>query len=122
MALVVLVVSRGGLKGGLERAVTILMPALFLLLLLVVGYATTTGHFGEAVSFLFTPPNFEALTVKGVLVALGGHAFFTLSLGMAIMMLTVPTWAVMSPSAELPSVWRSWILWWHCWRAWPFSR
>ena len=83
MALVVFVVSRG-LKGGLERAVTILMPALFVLLLVVVGYATTTGHFGEAASFLFTP-NFEALTVKGVLVALG-HAFFTLSLGMAIMM------------------------------------
>lgn len=83
MALVVLVVSRG-LKGGLERAVTILMPALFVLLLAVVGYATTTGHFGEAVSFLFTP-DFGALTVDGALVALG-HAFFTLSLGMAIMM------------------------------------
>ncbi len=83
MALVILVVSRG-LKGGLERAVTILMPALFILLLMVVGYATTTGHFGEAVSFLFTP-DFGALTVNGVLVALG-HAFFTLSLGMAIMM------------------------------------
>jgi len=83
MALVILVVSRG-LKGGLERAVTILMPALLLLLLVAVGYATTTGHFGEAVSFLFSP-NFSALTVDGVLVALG-HAFFTLSLGMAIMM------------------------------------
>ncbi|KPQ30594.1 MAG: neurotransmitter:Na+ symporter, NSS family [Marinobacter excellens HL-55] len=83
MALVVFVVSRG-LKGGLERAVTILMPALLILLLVVVGYATTTGHFGEAVSFLFTP-DFSALSVKGVLVALG-HAFFTLSLGMAIMM------------------------------------
>ena len=83
MALVVLVVSRG-LKGGLERAVTILMPALFLLLLVAVGYATTTGHFGEAVSFLFRP-DFSALTMDGVLVALG-HAFFTLSLGMAIMM------------------------------------
>ncbi len=83
MALVVLVVSRG-LKGGLERAATILMPALFMLLLVAVGYATTTGHFGEAVSFLFSP-NFGALTVSGVLVALG-HAFFTLSLGMAIMM------------------------------------
>jgi len=83
MALVVLVVSRG-LKGGLERAATILMPALFILLLVAVGYATTTGHFGEAVSFLFSP-NFGALTVSGVLVALG-HAFFTLSLGMAIMM------------------------------------
>lgn len=83
MALVVLVVSRG-LKHGLERAVTILMPALFVLLLITVGYATTTGHFGEAVSFLFTP-DFSALTINGVLVALG-HAFFTLSLGMAIMM------------------------------------
>lgn len=83
MALVVFVVSRG-LKGGLERAVTILMPALLILLLVVVGYATTTGHFGEAVSFLFTP-DFSALSVNGVLVALG-HAFFTLSLGMAIMM------------------------------------
>ena len=83
MALVIFVVARG-LKSGLERAVTILMPALFVLLLVAVGYATTTGHFGEAVAFLFTP-DFSALTVDGVLVALG-HAFFTLSLGMAIMM------------------------------------
>jgi len=83
MALVILVVSQG-LKGGLERAVTILMPALFILLLVAVGYSTTTGHFGDAVSFLFTP-NFGALTINGVLIALG-HAFFTLSLGMAIMM------------------------------------
>ncbi|MBS3804134.1 MAG: sodium-dependent transporter [Oleiphilaceae bacterium] len=83
MALVVLVVSRG-LKSGLERAVKILMPALLALLLVAVGYATTTGHFGEALSFLFRP-NFGALSMTGVLVALG-HAFFTLSLGMAIMM------------------------------------
>lgn len=83
MALVILVVSQG-LKNGLERAVSILMPALFVLLLIAVGYAATTSHFAEAVSFLFTP-NFKALTVNGVLIALG-HAFFTLSLGMAIMM------------------------------------
>ncbi|WP_336367627.1 sodium-dependent transporter [Marinobacter sp. C2H3] len=83
MALVVLVVSQG-LKKGLERSVTILMPALFVLLLIAVGYAATTGHFGEAVNFLFRP-NFDKLTINGVLIALG-HAFFTLSLGMAIMM------------------------------------
>ncbi|MCK7548772.1 sodium-dependent transporter [Marinobacter koreensis] len=83
MALVVLVVSRG-LKKGLERSVTILMPALFVLLLVAVGYATTTGHFGEAVTFLFRP-DFGKLSINGVLIALG-HAFFTLSLGMAIMM------------------------------------
>ncbi|WP_100638517.1 sodium-dependent transporter [Marinobacter salexigens] len=83
MALVVLVVAKG-VRAGLERAVSILMPALFLLLLAVVGFAMTTGEFGRAVSFLFQP-DFSKLTTAGVLVALG-HAFFTLSLGMAVMM------------------------------------
>ncbi|WP_148863654.1 sodium-dependent transporter [Marinobacter fonticola] len=83
MALVMLVVARG-VKSGLERAVKFLMPALFVLLLIVVGYAMTTGAFGQAVSFLFAP-NFSSLSTAGVLVALG-HAFFTLSLGMAVMM------------------------------------
>ncbi|BES70435.1 sodium-dependent transporter [Marinobacter nanhaiticus D15-8W] len=83
MALVMIVVARG-VKSGLERAVTFLMPALFILLLIVVGYAMTTGSFGQAASFLFAP-NFSSLSTAGVLVALG-HAFFTLSLGMAVMM------------------------------------
>ncbi|WP_152205713.1 sodium-dependent transporter [Marinobacter changyiensis] len=83
MALVMLVVAKG-VRFGIERAVTILMPALFVLLLLLVGYAMTTGFFGQAVAFLFQP-DFSKLTTAGVLIALG-HAFFTLSLGMAIMM------------------------------------
>ena len=83
MALVMVVVARG-VRSGLERAVSILMPALFVLLLIVVGYAMTTGHFGQAVAFLFQP-DFSKLTTSGVLVALG-HAFFTLSLGMGVMM------------------------------------
>ncbi|MBN7771046.1 sodium-dependent transporter [Marinobacter daepoensis] len=83
MALVMLVVAKG-VRSGLERAVSILMPALFVLLLTVVGYAMTTGHFGQAAAFLFQP-DFSKLTTSGVLVALG-HAFFTLSLGMAVMM------------------------------------
>jgi NSS family neurotransmitter:Na+ symporter len=83
MALTMLVVARG-LRGGLERAVTILMPALFVLLLLLVGYAMTTGYFGQAAAFLFQP-DFSRLTTEGILVALG-HAFFTLSLGMGVMM------------------------------------
>ena len=83
MALVMLVVAKG-VRSGLERAVSILMPALFVLLLIVVGYAMTTGHFGQAAAFLFQP-DFSKLTTSGVLVALG-HAFFTLSLGMAVTM------------------------------------
>ncbi|TBW55190.1 sodium-dependent transporter [Marinobacter halodurans] len=83
MALVMVVVARG-VSAGLEKAVSILMPALFVLLLVVVGYAMTSGHFSDAVAFLFEP-DFSKLTTKGVLIALG-HAFFTLSLGMAVMM------------------------------------
>lgn len=83
MGLTMLVVARG-VRGGLERAVTILMPTLFVLLLVMVGYATTTGHFGEALVFLFQP-DFSKLTTEGVLVALG-HAFFTLTLSQGVMM------------------------------------
>jgi len=83
MAMVMVVVVRG-VRSGLERAVSILMPALFVLLLIMVGYAMTTGHFGQAAAFLFQP-DFSKLTTSGILVALG-HAFFTLSLGMAVMM------------------------------------
>lgn len=77
-------VSAGGVRYGLERAVTKLMPALFILLLILVGYAATTGHFGEAVNFLFKP-DFSALTAESILIALG-HAFFTLSLASGAMM------------------------------------
>ena len=83
MGLVMLVVARG-VRAGLERAVSILMPGLFVLLLIAVGYAMTSGEFGRAVSFLFQP-DFSKITTSGVLVALG-HAFFTLSLSMAVMM------------------------------------
>ncbi|GGO78495.1 transporter [Marinobacterium nitratireducens] len=79
VVLVMLVVV-GGVNKGLERATRIMMPALFVLLLLLLGYSFTTGSFGEGLSFLFSF-SLEALTWDSVLVALG-HSFFTLSLGM----------------------------------------
>src|SRR5919112_1927112 len=83
MALTILVVARG-VSGGLEKATSFMMPALFVILLILVGYAMTTGRFGDGFSFLFSP-DFSKLSVGGVLTALG-HAFFTLSLGMGVMM------------------------------------
>lgn len=73
-----------GVTGGLERASKLMMPGLFILLLILIGYAMTTGSFGRAVDFMFTP-NWELVTGKVILAALG-HAFFTLSLGMGIML------------------------------------
>jgi NSS family neurotransmitter:Na+ symporter len=82
MVLTIAVVARG-VKGGLERAVTVLMPALFILLLLLMVYAAlSTGQFGRAAAFLFRP-DFDKLSAEAVLAALG-QAFFSLSLGAGI--------------------------------------
>ena len=81
MVMTMTVVARG-VKNGLEKAVTFLMPILFGLLVLIVGYATTTGHFMQGFDFMFTPGE---ITGKAVLIAMG-HAFFTLSLGMGAIM------------------------------------
>ncbi|MCM2319072.1 MAG: sodium-dependent transporter [Pseudomonas sp.] len=82
--LVTLGIVAFGVRDGLERALRFMMPGLFILLLVMVGYAATTGHFMQAVEFLFAP-DFSKLTGKGVLMALG-HAFFTLSLASGAMM------------------------------------
>jgi len=74
-----------GVKGGLERAVQLLMPALLALLVLLVGYAMTTGEaYFQGLSFLFSP-DFSKIDSNAVLTAMG-HAFFTLGLGMGAIM------------------------------------
>lgn len=78
------VVVAKGVRSGLERAVRILMPTLFVLLVLLLGYAINTGYFTDGLNFLFRP-DFSKLSAEGVLAALG-HAFFTLSLGMGAIM------------------------------------
>jgi len=83
MTMTVIVVARG-VKGGLEKAVKFLMPALLILMLILVGYAINTDSFGTAVSFLFNL-NFSEMGWGSVLTAIG-HAFFTLSLGMGAIM------------------------------------
>ncbi|PCJ65372.1 MAG: sodium-dependent transporter [Candidatus Hydrogenedentota bacterium] len=83
LAITVLTVGRGVQK-GLEMAASYLMPGMFLILLILLGYSLNTGHFMEGASFLFRP-DFSKITPSGVLQALG-HAFFTLSLASGAMM------------------------------------
>lgn len=77
------VVARG-VRGGLEKAVTYLMPLLFVLLIILIFYAMDTGYFQQGLSYLFNP-DFSKMTTEGILSAMG-HAFFTLSLGMGAIM------------------------------------
>jgi NSS family neurotransmitter:Na+ symporter len=79
-----MVVVARGVRGGLEKAVKFLMPALFVLLFVLLGFAWNSGSFGQGLEFLFQP-DFSKLTANSVLIAMG-HAFFTLSLGMGAIM------------------------------------
>ena len=72
-----------GVSDGIEKVSKVLMPVLFLLLLACVVRAVTLPGAKEGVSFMLTvkPESFNRNTLVGAL----GQAFFSLSVGMGIM-------------------------------------
>lgn len=83
LAATMAVVSKG-VQSGLERTTRFIMPALFVLLLLLVAYAMSTNAAGQGMDFLFKV-DFSKLTGTSVLMAMG-QAFFSLGLGMGAIM------------------------------------
>lgn len=83
VAMTVFVVARG-VEKGIESAVRFMIPSLFLILIVLVIYGMTTGHFGQTLTYLFQP-DFSKVTGQTLIAALG-QAFFSLSLGMAGLM------------------------------------
>jgi NSS family neurotransmitter:Na+ symporter len=73
----------GGVRDGIERWTKILMPALFVILLLLVARAVTLPNAGVGLDF-YLKPDFSRITPAVVLAAVG-QAFFSLSLGMGAM-------------------------------------
>lgn len=89
---VTIIMVAGGVQGGLERAVRFMMPALFIVLLVLVGYAMNTPKFMEGLHFMFNVdfnklfyPDGQHFSGEGILAAMG-QAFFSLSLGMGAIM------------------------------------
>jgi len=74
------VIIAKGIKNGLEKTVTVMMPALLIIMLILLIYSITQGDFTKGVEFLLKP-DFSKITSDSILSAMG-HAFFTLSLGM----------------------------------------
>ena len=74
-----------GLQGGIERAVKTLMPSLFLMMLIMIGYAAYAGDFAAGFGFLFNI-DFSKITGEVVLAAVG-QAFFSISVAMGLMMI-----------------------------------
>lgn len=82
MALTAFIVA-GGISGGIERASKWMMPLLALIMVVIVGYNMVTADFARGFAYLF---HFDASKVTAkVMISALGHAFFCLSLGMAIM-------------------------------------
>ena len=75
-----ILISARGIRAGVERAVKLMMPALFVILVLMVVYAASVGDFSGAVRFLFTP-DFSKVDANVVLAA-AGQAFFSVSVGL----------------------------------------
>lgn len=76
-----------GVTSGVEKASKIMMPALAVIMVLIVGYNAINMDFAKGVEFLFKfdLARMQEVGVGKVLMAALGHAFFCLSLGMAIM-------------------------------------
>jgi NSS family neurotransmitter:Na+ symporter len=72
-----------GVKKGIERWAKILMPLLFFLLIVLILRALSLPDAMKGVQFYLTP-DLGKINTNSVLVALG-HAFFSLSLGMGVM-------------------------------------
>lgn len=78
-----LLVNARGVRGGIEKAVKILMPFLFFCLLTMVIYSAFVGDMRTATGFLLTP-DFSQIRGETLLLALG-QAFFSIGIAMAVM-------------------------------------
>ena len=78
------IIISAGLRNGIERATGILMPALFLMLLVLIAYSAVKGDMAAGFSFLFTV-DFGKINPSIMLSAVG-HAFFSVGVSMGLMM------------------------------------
>ena len=69
-----------GIRGGIERASKVMMPALFILLLIIVGASCMLPDAGRGIDFLFKP-DFSKFNSSVFLGALG-QSFYSLSIAM----------------------------------------
>lgn len=89
-ATTIFIVSRG-VSGGLERAVKVLMPGLFIMLIGLVINSAFVGDFSTAIDYLFTA-DLSKIAPPVVLAAVG-QAFFSVNVGIG---------SVLTYSAYLP--------------------
>lgn len=83
-ALVGVIVSFG-VQRGIERMAKVLIPSTFLILVLLLVYATTLAGFQEGLRYFFTP-DFGVLSEPRLWSAAFGQVFFSFSVGMGVLL------------------------------------
>lgn len=73
-------IVRRGVQGGIEKAVKILMPILFVALFAMVIYGFLNGDMKSAAAFLMEP-DFSKVSARTVMAAIG-QAFFSIGIGL----------------------------------------
>ncbi|NIB40297.1 sodium-dependent transporter [Pseudomaricurvus alkylphenolicus] len=73
-----------GVRGGLEKVLRWLTPGLFIILLLLVGYAMVAAEFSKGLTFMFEA-DFSKISPQVILMAVG-QAFFSLGVGLGVLM------------------------------------
>jgi neurotransmitter:Na+ symporter, NSS family len=81
--LITIIVVAKGVQQGIEKASKILMPALFVLFIILIVRSLTLENALEGVKF-FLEPDFSSITSESVLFAMG-QSFFSLSVGVSVM-------------------------------------
>ncbi|OCL87483.1 Sodium:neurotransmitter symporter family protein [Aliarcobacter thereius] len=76
--LIAFIISKG-IKKGIEKLNNMLIPALFIIFILMFFYSITLSGFPKAMEFMFKV-DFENFDTNSILIAVG-HAFFCLSVG-----------------------------------------
>ncbi|MBM4763401.1 sodium-dependent transporter [Bacillus sp. B15-48] len=80
---ITILVVKGGVQKGIERASKYLMPALFIFFIVLAIRSVTLEGSAAGLEFLLKP-DFSVMSGETVLLALG-QAFFTLSVGISVM-------------------------------------
>ncbi|WP_435075401.1 sodium-dependent transporter [Halorubrum sp. HHNYT27] len=85
MAVVIAIIA-AGVRNGIELGVKVMVPAIIVLLVGLAAYAFTLDAAGTAYAYYLTPDfGYLAANWTSILPAAAGQAFFTLSLGMGVM-------------------------------------
>lgn len=100
--LITVLIVLGGVAGGIEKATKIMMPALFVLLLLVIARSLTLPGAGKGVEY-YLIPDFTKINGHVVLKALT-QAFFSLGVGWG-MMITYGSYLPKSQNIVTSSLW-----------------